>query len=93
MNCPLARTPDWAAGTSTGSCTIIAFMNKRSDRARLSVAQWELVGQFNDGAFEYPELNFEQVVEKILGAPFSNTATDREFKGEAKKVFDREREK
>jgi len=70
-------------------------MPKKSSlqESRLSVAQWELVGQFNDGAFEYPDLNFEQVAEKILGAPFSNTPTDSAFKREAKKIFDRERQK
>ena len=58
-----------------------------SRKSRLSVAQWELVGQFNDGAFEYPDLSFEQVAEKLLGAPFTNTPTDREFEREAKKIF------
>jgi hypothetical protein len=66
---------------------------KRSKgQARLSFAQIEVVGQFNDFAWENPKLTFEEVAKKALGSnPFPRTATGRKFRGECKNVFDRER--
>jgi hypothetical protein len=60
-------------------------------KPRLSVAQLEIVGQFSDVAFDYPRLSFEQATKKVLGTPFPNTPAGREFKREAKKIFDQER--
>jgi len=58
----------------------------------LSVAQLEIVGQFNDISFEYPKLNFDQAARKVLGPkPFPSTPTGRAFRKEAKAVFDQER--
>lgn len=59
-----------------------------SRKPKLSVAQLEIVGQFSDYAFDYPNLNFDQVAKKVLGAPFPNTVSGRAFKREAKAVFD-----
>jgi hypothetical protein len=71
-----------------------AMKTKRSlISSRLSVAQLEIIGQFNDYAFDYPRLNFEEVAKKVLGAPFPNTASGRAFKREAKAVFDQERQR
>jgi hypothetical protein len=66
---------------------------KRSLRKpHLSVAQLEIVGQFNDYSFENPDLPFDQVAKKVLGArPFPATPTGRKFRAEAKAVFDQER--
>jgi hypothetical protein len=59
---------------------------------KLSVAQIELVAQFSAHSFDNPNLSFEQVAKKVLGAqPFPNTPAGRQFKREAKAVFDRER--
>jgi hypothetical protein len=67
---------------------------KRSARnSPLSVAQLEIVAQFSDYAFDYPNPNFDQVAKKVLGAPFPNTASGRTFKREAKAVFDQERQR
>jgi len=66
---------------------------KSKGRARLSFAQIEVVGQFNDYAWENPKLTFEKVATKALGSnPFPRTANGRKFRSECKKVFDRERE-
>jgi hypothetical protein len=63
-----------------------------SRKARLSVAQWEIVGQFNDHSFEAPRLTFDQVAKKVLEArPFPATLVGRKFRAEAKAVFDQER--
>ena len=60
--------------------------------AKLSVAQLERIGQFNDYSFEYAALTFDEVAKKVLGSrPFRNTPTGRKFRSEAKAVFDRER--
>jgi hypothetical protein len=66
---------------------------KRSaSKPRLSVAQLEVVGQFNDYSFDYPNLTFEQVAKKVLGVrAFPYTPTGRKFRREAKAAFDRER--
>jgi hypothetical protein len=63
-------------------------------RAVLTREQAELVGQFNDASFENPGLTFDQVAKKILGdLRFDPTPVGREFKRQAKEVFDRERQK
>jgi hypothetical protein len=62
-------------------------------RPALTTAQIEIVGQFNDYAWENPKLNFEQTAKKELGPKaFSNTPSGRKFKAECKAVFDLERE-
>ncbi|HXA78698.1 MAG TPA: hypothetical protein VNV41_16305 [Candidatus Acidoferrales bacterium] len=67
---------------------------KRSSRKpRLSIAQLEIVSQFADFSFDYPNLNFEQVAKRVLETPFPNTPAGREFRREAKAVFDQERQK
>ena len=61
--------------------------------ARLSAAQIELVGQFNDYAYDNPGLDFDQVARKELGGnPFPRTPNGRKFRTECKEIFDRERE-
>jgi hypothetical protein len=64
-----------------------------SREPRLSVEQLEIVGQFSDVAFDYPRLSFEQAAKRVLGTPFPNTPAGREFKCEAKRIFDQERQK
>jgi hypothetical protein len=60
--------------------------------ARLSAAQIELVGQFNDYAYDNPGLSFDQVARKELGKnPFPRTPNGRQFRMECKEIFDRER--
>jgi hypothetical protein len=61
-------------------------------RVRLSVQQTEIVGQFNDYAFEHPNLTFDQVAKKDLWKAFPKTPNGRKFRMACKKVFDRERE-
>jgi hypothetical protein len=59
----------------------------------LTTAQIEIVGQFNDYAWENPKLNFEQTAKKELGPKaFPNTPNGRKFKAECKAIFDLERE-
>jgi hypothetical protein len=59
----------------------------------LSVAQIEIVGQFNDFAWENPKLSFEATARKELGPKaFPKTPTGRKFKVECKAVFDAERQ-
>ena len=66
---------------------------KSKGHARLSFAQIEVVGQFNDYAWDNPKLTFEEVAKKALGSkPFPRTPNGRKFKSECKNVFDRERE-
>jgi hypothetical protein len=65
---------------------------KPKGRARLSFAQIEVVGQFNDYAWEKPKLTFEEVAKKALGSnAFPKTPNGRKFRRECKTVFDRER--
>lgn len=64
---------------------------RKPKRAGLTVHQWEIVGQFNDFAYEYPNLTFDEVVKKELAKPFPNTPRGRKLRSECKKVFDRER--
>jgi hypothetical protein len=66
---------------------------KSKGHARLSFAQIEVVGQFNDYAWENPKMTFEEVATRALGSnPFPRTPNGRKFKSECKNVFDRERE-
>ena len=60
-------------------------------RISLTLQQLEIVGQFNDYAFENPGLTFEEVARKELGKPFPNTPSGRRLRNECKKIFDRER--
>jgi hypothetical protein len=61
-------------------------------RIKLSVAQIELAAQFADHSFDYPNLTFDQVAKKVLGArPFPNTPVGRKFRRGAKAVFNQER--
>jgi hypothetical protein len=65
---------------------------KSSKRPALTEAQIEIVGQFNDYAWENPKLNFEQTARKELGPKaFPNTPNGRKFRSECKAVFDAER--
>jgi hypothetical protein len=67
-------------------------VKKSKGRGRLSLGQIEIVGQFNDYAWENPKLTFEQVAEKALGSnPFPTTPNGRKFRTECKNAFDRER--
>jgi hypothetical protein len=62
-------------------------------RARLTSPQIEIVGQFNDYAWENSKLGFEEVARKELGPnPFPKTPNGKKFRNECKKVFDRERQ-
>jgi hypothetical protein len=64
---------------------------KKGKSAKLTAAQIEIVGQFNDRSLEKPRMTFEQVAHKMLGLiPFSKTARGRRFEKECRKVFDRE---
>jgi hypothetical protein len=52
-------------------------MPRKIKRAKLSAAQIEIAGQFNDYAFENPGLTFDEVVLKEFGAliwPAGNVA-------------------
>jgi hypothetical protein len=65
---------------------------KSKGHARLSSAQIEVVGQFNDYAWDNPKMTFEEVAKKTLGSnPFPKTPNGRKFRSECKSVFDRER--
>jgi hypothetical protein len=66
---------------------------KPKGQARLSFAQIEVVGQFNDYAWENSKLSFEEVARKELGPnPFPKTPNGQKFISECKEVFDREAE-
>jgi hypothetical protein len=65
-------------------------MPGKTKRPKLSAAEIEFVGQFNDLAFENLGLSFDEVVKKELGKPFPNTPIGRKFRNECKKVFERE---
>jgi len=63
-------------------------------KPRPTAEKIELVGQFNDRAYENSGLTFHRVAEKTVGArPFPSTPAGRGFKRLAKEVFDRERQK
>ena len=82
----------WNARHSPAGDTLSPMAAKYpAKRPQLSVHQIELVAQFADFSYEYPRLSFTQVAKKILGGPFPNTLAGRQFKREAKEVFDRER--
>jgi hypothetical protein len=67
-------------------------VKKSKSQPRLSSAQIEVVGQFNDYAWENPKMTFEEVAKKALGSnPFPRTPNGRKFRTECKNVFDRER--
>jgi hypothetical protein len=69
-------------------------MRRSKKRFTLSIAQLDAIGQFNDYAFEYPHLTFDEVAKMVLGSrPFPSTPAGSKFKQEAKAVFDRERAK
>lgn len=64
----------------------------KSKVVSLTVAQIEIVGQFNDYACDYPRLAFDAVAKKVLGAnPFPKTPNGRKFRAECKAGFDLER--
>jgi hypothetical protein len=65
---------------------------KSPKRPALTTAQIEIVGQFNDYAWENPKLSFEEVARKELGPKaFPNTPSGRKFRAECKAIFDCER--
>ena len=67
-------------------------MPKKPRPARLTEAQIEIVGQFNDYSFENKELGFEEVAKMVLGSnPFPDTPNGRKFRTECKRVFYLER--
>jgi hypothetical protein len=67
-------------------------MPTNSKPTGLTVAQIELVGQFNDYACDYPKLTFDAVAKKVLGPnPFPKTPNGRKFRSECKKAFELER--
>jgi hypothetical protein len=69
--------------------TPITATSKKA-RVNLSTEQWETIGQFNDYAFEYGDLSFDETVKKVFGkSPFSSTPTGRRFR---RAIFDRERQ-
>jgi hypothetical protein len=60
--------------------------------ARLTEAQIEIVGQFNDYSFENKKLGFDEVAKKVLGPkPFPRTPNGKKFRAECKAAFDLER--
>jgi hypothetical protein len=66
---------------------------KSPPRPKLTAAQIEMVGQFNDYGHENPKLNFEQTAKKELGPKaFPNTPNGRKFRTECKAAFDAERQ-
>jgi hypothetical protein len=67
-------------------------MNIRTEE--LTEAQAEIVGQFNEDAFENPGKTFEEVVRKEFGPDlFPPTPQGRLFETDCHEIFDREREK
>jgi hypothetical protein len=63
---------------------------KKSASAKLTAAQIEIVGQFNDYSYENSKLSFKQVARKELGPnPFPCTPNGKKFEVECRKVFDR----
>jgi hypothetical protein len=52
----------------------------------------EIVGQFNDYAWDYRKLAFDAVAKRVLGPNlFPKTSNGRKFRSECKKAFDLER--
>ena len=67
-------------------------MATKPKTARLTEAQIEIIGQFNDYSFENKELGFDSVAEKVLGPnAFPKTPSGRKFRDECEKMFDLER--
>jgi tryptophanase len=65
---------------------------KKRENVKLTEAQVEIVGQFNDYSFENPNMTFEEVVRKEFGPKlFSPTPQGRLFEKECREIFDRER--
>jgi hypothetical protein len=61
---------------------------------KLTVEQIQIVATFGDYAYDYPILTFDEVARKVLHSrPFPITRAGREFKRQAKEVFDQERRK
>jgi hypothetical protein len=74
----------------SGRCYTLAVAKKRKS-VKLTAAQIEIVGEFNDRSLEKPRMTFGQVARKMLGLiPFSKTASGSRFEKECRKVFDRE---
>ena len=68
------------------------MMAEELNFVRLTVEQIEIVGQFNDYAWDYRKLAFDAVAKKALGAnPFPKTPNGRKFRAECNKAFDLER--
>jgi hypothetical protein len=65
-------------------------MPPKKPRPKLTVAQTEIVGQFNDYSFENAKLTFEQTAKKVK-IKFASTPQGRLFKRECKAMFDLER--
>jgi len=60
---------------------------------KLTDAQIEIVGQFNDYAHDHPKLSFDEVARKEFGPNlFPKTPNGRNFRTACKSIFDRERE-
>ena len=59
---------------------------------KLTVEQIELVAQFSDHAFDFPNMTVEEVARKV-GVRFPSTPAGRLFRRECQEVFDRERAK
>jgi hypothetical protein len=80
-------------GSARYTLVMAASKGKKSKgRARLSFAQIEVVGQFNDYAWDNPKLTFEEVAQKALGSSaFPRTPNGRKFRSECKNMFDWER--
>jgi len=71
----------------------VSKAKKSKSHARLSLAQIEIVGQFNDYAWENSKLGFEEVARKKLGPnPFPKTPNGQKFRSECKAIFDQERQ-
>jgi hypothetical protein len=73
----------------------LAFYNPAmASKSTLTAEQTGLVDRFADPSFEFLGLTFDQVAQKIVGTrPFANTSNGREFRRQAKLVFNRERPK
>jgi hypothetical protein len=56
----------------------------------LDIEQIEMLANFNDCAFDHPELTFEEVAKK-LGVDFSKAKNGKAWEAECREVFDKER--
>jgi hypothetical protein len=67
-------------------------MSEDKDSAKLTLEQVEMLANFSDAAFDYPDLSFEEVARKLLGPePFKATPSGKQFEKECRAMFDRER--